>query len=56
MLEGARVAVVVPAYREQRLIGRTLRGVPDYVDHVVVVDDGSPDQTSEAARAAFTSL
>lgn len=51
MLAGARVAVVVPAYDEARLIERTLRSVPDYVDHVVVVDDGSGDGTGDRVEA-----
>ncbi len=46
------VAVVVPAYNEARLIGRTLSRVPAFVDTVVVVDDGSEDGTHEAALAA----
>jgi glycosyltransferase involved in cell wall biosynthesis len=52
VLEGARVAVVIPAYREERWIAETVRSVPDFVDHVVVVDDASDDRTSERARAA----
>ena len=41
-----RVAVVVPAHDEARLIGRALDAIPGWVDGVVVVDDGSRDETS----------
>jgi len=51
MWQGTRIAVVVPAYREERLIGRMLRRVPAYVDAVFVVDDASPDETLGSARA-----
>lgn len=44
------MAVVVPAYREARLIGRTLRAIPAWIDDVVVVDDGSDDDTAGAAE------
>lgn len=46
MLGEARIAVVVPAHDEARWIGETLRTLPRYVDHVVVVDDGSRDATA----------
>jgi glycosyltransferase involved in cell wall biosynthesis len=51
MLDGKSVAVVVPAYNEEPLIGTTLAGIPDFVDRVIVVDDGSKDGTREQVRA-----
>jgi glycosyltransferase involved in cell wall biosynthesis len=50
MLDGKTVAVVVPAYNEERLIVETLAGIPVFVDRVLVVDDRSRDETAQRAR------
>lgn len=46
----SRVVVVVPAYNEAPRMGRVLRGLPSWVDAVVVVDDASEDGTEKASR------
>jgi glycosyltransferase involved in cell wall biosynthesis len=52
MIEGKRVAVVVPAHDEEELISATLEGIPAFVDRIYVVDDASHDETVDRARAA----
>ncbi len=50
MFQSAKVAVVVPCFREARLIQRTLAGMPAFVDLIVVVDDAGDDGTAEVVR------
>jgi glycosyltransferase involved in cell wall biosynthesis len=42
-----KVSVVVPAHNEQLLIERVVEGIPTLVDHIIVVDDASSDQTPD---------
>ena len=51
-----RIAVLVPAYNEEKVIVRTIRSVlnSDYPNlHVIVIDDGSTDRTFDVAREAY---
>ena len=51
-----KVAVLIPAYNEEKVIVRTVRSAlnSDYSNiHVIVIDDGSKDRTLEVARRAF---
>jgi glycosyltransferase involved in cell wall biosynthesis len=51
VIEGKRVAVVIPAYNEETLIGDTIASIPSFVDQIYVVDDRSKDATVERVRA-----
>ena len=52
MIDELKVGVVIPAYNEAASLSRLLPKIPrDLVDEVVVVNDGSTDQTSAAARS-----
>ncbi|MGB8013874.1 MAG: glycosyltransferase [Terriglobales bacterium] len=51
-----RVAVLIPAYNEEKVIERTIQGAldSDYPNlRVIVIDDGSKDRTLEIARRTF---
>ncbi len=42
---GMRVVVVMPARNEEMLISKSIESIPEQVDWVIVVDDGSTDNT-----------
>ena len=50
MLNGKRIAVVMPAYNAERTLRATVSELPDIVDIRILVDDFSSDRTVEVAR------
>src|ERR1700722_14785958 len=52
MLRVHLIPVVIPAFNEADKIAGTIRSVPGFVDHVIVVDDGSRDAPAAVAQRA----
>jgi len=46
------ISAVIPAYNEEKTIAGIIEGALSHADEVVVVDDGSKDQTSQVAVRA----
>ena len=51
MYQDKKIGVVVPAYNEEKLIGRVIETMPDFVDRIYVVDDCSQDGTCDRVRS-----
>src|ERR1051325_513449 len=51
-LDCRQVAVVIPAYNEERFIGSVILRAQKLASTIIVVDDGSTDATAEIAKAA----
>lgn len=51
MFHDKRVAVLIPAYNEERQIGGVLDDLPGFVDRVIVVNDGSTDDTAGVVQS-----
>jgi glycosyltransferase involved in cell wall biosynthesis len=50
MINGKRIAVVLPAYNAEKTLEATVRELPDLVDIRILVDDHSSDRTVEVAK------
>jgi dolichol-phosphate hexosyltransferase len=50
MYKGQKITVVIPCLNEEQGVEQVLRRMPEFVDQVIVVDNGSTDRTSEVAR------
>lgn len=44
-----KTVVIIPAYNEEKNIGRVIQGVKKYTQNIIVVDDGSKDKTYQIA-------
>jgi rSAM/selenodomain-associated transferase 1 len=52
MRSGARITVIIPALNETQAIARVIGDIPDWVDEVIVADNGSTDDTANVAMSA----
>jgi glycosyltransferase involved in cell wall biosynthesis len=48
----SQTAAVIPAYQDEKHIGDIVRRTREWLEHVLVIDDGSTDQTAQRAREA----
>jgi glycosyltransferase involved in cell wall biosynthesis len=49
MYKSNRITVVIPCLNEEQGLHRVLRKLPDWVDEIIVVDNGSTDRSGEVA-------
>jgi glycosyltransferase involved in cell wall biosynthesis len=49
MYKNYRITIVIPCLNEEEGVGRVLKDMPSFVDEVIVVDNGSTDQTALVA-------
>jgi glycosyltransferase involved in cell wall biosynthesis len=51
LYKSQRITVITPCLNEEQGIEKVLQLMPDFVDEVIVVDNGSTDRTSDVARS-----
>ena len=45
MYRKLETAVVIPCYNEEKMITKTIKKLPKYIDHIIAVNDASTDDT-----------
>jgi len=50
MRNGSRISVIIPALNEEQSIGKVIDSLPNWVDEIIVADNGSTDGTARTAE------
>ncbi len=50
MINDKTIAVIIPAYNEETQIKLVIQSIPDFVDRIIIVNDGSEDKTEEVVK------
>jgi len=50
MYRNKNICVVVPAFNEEKQITQVVRSIPNYIDHILIVNDASRDRTGDVVR------
>ena len=56
MYKNHRITVIIPCLNEEQGVEQILRRMPDFVDEVIVVDNGSTDRTAQVAESLGASV
>lgn len=51
MIGDLKIVTIIPAFNEEESLPKVIKDIPQYVDEVIVVDNGSSDSTGEVAKA-----
>jgi glycosyltransferase involved in cell wall biosynthesis len=55
MLNNKTIAVVIPAYNEEKQIGLVIETIPDFVDKIIIINDNSTDKTENVVKSLWYS-
>ena len=44
--EGKRIVVIIPAFNEEQSISKVVNAIPNIIDEIIVINNGSDDSTA----------
>jgi glycosyltransferase involved in cell wall biosynthesis len=56
MYKQKTIGVIIPAYNEEKFIGEVICHIPEFIDHIYVIDDASQDKTGEIASGLAATM
>ncbi|HSW54821.1 MAG TPA: glycosyltransferase family 2 protein [Ignavibacteriaceae bacterium] len=50
MIDDKKIVVIIPAFNEEESLPKVINDIPDFVDEIIVANNGSTDKTVEVAK------